>query len=94
MRNSLAGKKVGDSKSAKYYQSNPEARDKKDAYNKEYHSTENRKKYRTILQAINRKKGTHGNGDMIDEAHVSKNKTKKQSQSKNRGDKKRQFFKN
>jgi hypothetical protein len=29
----------------------------------------------------------------MDEAHVSKTKTKKQSQSKNRADKKRQFFK-
>lgn len=92
MRNSLAGKKVGDSKSAKYYQSNPAAREKKDDYNKDYHSTKERKHYRAVLQAINRKKGTHGNGDMMDEAHMSKTKTKKQSQSKNRGDKKRQFF--
>jgi hypothetical protein len=92
MRNSLAGTKKGKSKSAKYYQENPEAKKKKDSYNKEYHSTEKRKKYRTILQAINREKGTHGNGDGMDEAHVSKNKTVKQSQSKNRADKKRKFF--
>jgi hypothetical protein len=93
MRNRLAGTKTGKSKSAKYYQDNPDAKKKKDAYNTEYHSTSDRKKYRAALQALNREKGTHGNGDGMDEAHVSKTKTKKQSQSKNRADKKRQFFK-
>jgi hypothetical protein len=93
MRNRLAGTKTGKSKSAKYYQENPESKKKKDAYNTEYHSTSDRKKYRAALQALNREKGTHGNGDGMDEAHVSKTKTKKQSQSKNRADKKRQFFK-
>jgi len=93
MRNKLAGTKKGKSRTAKFYQENPDARKKRDEYNKEYHSTPARKKYRTILQAINREKGTHGNGDGMDESHVSKTKTRKQSQSKNRGDKKRQFFK-
>jgi hypothetical protein len=93
MRNRLAGTKTGKSKSAKYYQDNPEAKKKKDSYNKEYHSTPSRKKYRAALQALNRDKGTHGNGDGMDESHISKTKTKKQSQSKNRADKKRQFFK-
>ena len=92
MRNRLAGTKTGKSKSAKYYQDNPDAKKKKDAYNTEYHSTSDRKKYRAALQALNREKGTHGNGDGMDEAHVSKTKTKKQSQSKNRADKKRKFF--
>jgi hypothetical protein len=92
MRNRLAGTKTGKSKSAKYYQDNPDAKKKKDAYNTEYHSTPSRKKYRAALQALNRDKGTHGNLDGMDEAHVSKGKTKKQSQSKNRADKKRQFF--
>lgn len=91
-RNSLAGTKKGKSRTAKFYQENPEAAKKRDEYNKEYHSTKERKKYRAVLQAINRKKGTHGNGDGMDEAHVSKNKTVKQAQSKNRGDKKRRFF--
>lgn len=93
MRNKLAGTKKGNSRTAKFYQENPEARKKRDAYNKEYHSTPARKKYRAVLQAINREKGTHGNGDGMDESHVSKTKTVKQDQSKNRGDKKRQFFK-
>lgn len=91
-RNGLAGTKKGKSKSARYYQNNPEAKKKKDAYNKKYHSSEKRKKYRAMLQAINRKKGTHGNHDGKDEAHQSKNKTKKQAQSKNRADKLRKFF--
>ena len=92
MRNSLAGSRKGDSKSAKYYQDNPEAKKKKDAYNTEYHSTTERKKYRAALQALNRKNGTHGNKDEMDVAHVSKTKTKSQAQSKNRADKKSQFF--
>lgn len=91
-RNSLAGTKKGNSRTARFYQENPEAAKKRDKYNKEYHSTKERKKYRAVLQAINREKGTHGNGDGMDEAHVSKNKTRKQAQSKNRGDKKRRFF--
>ena len=93
MRNSLAGTRTGKSKSAKYYQENPDAKKKKDAYNKEYHSTPARKKYRATLQALNRENGTHGNHDGKDIAHVSKTKTKSQAQSKNRADKKNQFFK-
>jgi hypothetical protein len=93
MRNSLAGSRKGKSKSAKYYQDNPDAKKKKDDYNTEYHSTPARKKYRAALQALNRDKGTHGNGDGMDEAHISKKKTKKQAQSTNRADKKRKFFK-
>lgn len=93
MRNKIAGTKTGTSKSAKYYQENPEARKKKLAYDKKYGSTESRKEYRAELQKINREKGTHGNGDGKDVAHQSKTKTRMQSQSKNRADKKRSFFK-
>lgn len=93
MRNKIAGTKTGTSRSAKYYQSNPEARAKKEAYDKEYHSTDSRKEYRAELQKINREKGTHGNGDGKDVAHKSKTRTRMQSQSKNRADKKRSFFK-
>ena len=93
-RNKLAGTKRGKSKSARYYQNNPEARKKRDRYNKEYHSTKERKDYRAVLQAINREKGTHGNGDGEDEAHQSSKSTdtKKQKQSRNRADKLRQYF--
>jgi hypothetical protein len=93
MRNKLAGTKKGKSDSAKYYQENPEARKKKIAYDTKYHSTESRKEYRSELQKINREKGTHGNGDGKDVAHKSKTRTRMQSQSKNRADKKRSFFK-
>ena len=37
-RNKLAGKGKGKSRSAKYYAANPEARKKKQAYDKKYHS--------------------------------------------------------
>ena len=93
MRNRLAGTKRGKSATAKYYQNNPEAREKKKEYDTEYHSTPARRKYRSVLQAINRKNGTHGNLDGKDVAHTSKTKTISQSQSKNRADKKRKFFK-
>lgn len=93
MRNKIAGTKTGTSRSAKYYQSNPEARTKKEAYDKEYHSTAERKKYRAELNQENRERGTYGNGDKKDVAHKSRTRTRMQSQSKNRADKKRSFFK-
>jgi len=92
MRNKLAGTQIGTSKSAKFYHENTEARKKKIAYDTAYHKTPARRKYRGILGAINREKGNKV-GDGKDEAHVSKNKTISQSQSKNRADKKRNFFK-
>jgi hypothetical protein len=93
MRNDLAGTKTGKSKTAKYYQEHPEARKKKVKYDMKYHDTEERRKYRRDLERTNRKNGTSGNHDGIDNAHVSKNKTVPQSQSKNRADKKSNFFK-
>jgi hypothetical protein len=93
MRNKIAGTKTGNSRTAKYYQSNPEARAKKESYDKEYHSTDARKKYRSELNQENRERGTYGNGDKKDVAHKSRTKTRMQSQSKNRADKKRSFFK-
>lgn len=93
MKNRLAGTKRGKSATARYYQNNPEAREKKKEYDTEYQSTPARKKYRAVLQAINRKNGTHGNLDGKDVAHTSKTKTISQAQSKNRADKKRKFFK-
>jgi hypothetical protein len=93
-RNKLAGTKKGKSKSAQWYHKNPDGAKKRDAYNKNYHSSPARRAYRTILQAINRKKGTHGNHDGVDEAHQSsKSKdTKPQNQSENRADKLSQYF--
>jgi hypothetical protein len=82
-RNSLAGTKRGTSKSAKYFQENPEARAKKDAYNTEYHKTSERKKYRAGLNKANRNSGTYGNGDGKDMSH-GKGGLKKEKQSTNR----------
>ena len=72
------------SKSAKYFRENPEAREKKKAYNKEYHSSDERKKYRAFLNKVNRRMGTYGNGDGLDFDHserktisASKNRAKK-----------------
>lgn len=84
MRNKLAGKSSGKSKSAKYFASHPEAREKKNAYNKEYHSSEERKNYRTRLNKANRDAGTYGNGDGKDMSHTKSNGLVKENQSSNR----------
>lgn len=93
MRNDLAGTKTGKSKTARYYQENPKARKKKIKYDMKYNDTEERRKYRRDLERINRKNGTSGNHDGKDVAHISKTKTISQSQSVNRADKSRNFFK-
>jgi len=62
MRNKLAGKYTGKSESSRYYATNAEARRKKNAYNKRYHATEDRKEYRAELNAANRKMGRKGDG--------------------------------
>lgn len=84
MRNKLAGKSTGKSKSAKYFAANPEARAKKNEYNKEYHSSEERNKYRAELNMANRKAGTYGNGDGKDMSHTKDGKLTKENQSSNR----------
>lgn len=83
-RNSLAGKSKGKSKSAKYFAANPKARKKKNEYNKKYHATKARKKYRAKLNKANKQAGTYGNGDGKDMSHTKKGKLVKESQSKNR----------
>lgn len=84
MRNKLAGKSSGKSKSAKYFASHPDSREKKNAYNKEYHSSEERKDYRARLNKANRDAGTYGNGDGKDMSHTKSNGLVKESQSSNR----------
>ena len=79
-RNKLAGTKVGKSKSAKYYQDNPDA--KKDEYNAKYGSSLSRKLYRAFLNAMNKKKGKKGDGK--DVSHTKKGGTILEPQSKNR----------
>lgn len=81
-RNKLAGKKKGKSRSAKYYQKNKKARDKKKAYDKKYHSSKARKKYRAALNKFNRKKGRKG--DNKDASHTKRGKLVLERMSKNR----------
>jgi hypothetical protein len=59
-------------------------RDYKAEY-KKYGSGGKAKKYRAALNKINRRKGTYGNGDGLDEAHLgSSDKTTPMPESKNR----------
>lgn len=83
-RNKLAGTKTGNSTSAAFFQNNPESRKKKNAYNKKYHKSKARKKYRAKLNKANRKAGTYGNGDGKDMSHDTKGKLRKERQSTNR----------
>jgi len=79
-RNRNAGKSTGKSKSAKYFAKNPKARAKKNAYNKEYHSTPERKKYRAKLNKVTRKKSIPG----MDVSHTKSGKLVREKRSTNR----------
>jgi len=83
-RNSLAGTKKGTSASARRYQNDPKARAKKKAYDKKYHATPERKKYRAELNRENKKRGTYGNKDGKDLSHTKSGKLVKESQKSNR----------
>ena len=79
-RNKNAGKSTGKSKSAKYFAANPEARKKKNAYNKDYHSSEERKDYRVALNKETRKKRTPGK----DVSHTADGGVTREARSTNR----------
>ena len=81
-RNKLAGTTKGKSDSAKYYQNNPDAKKKKDEYNKKYGASLARKLYRAFLNALNKKKGKKG--DNKDMSHLKGGGTVLENQSKNR----------
>ena len=49
------------SKSARYYRRNKKARDKKKAYDTKYHSTPERRRYRSKLSVLRRKRKLVGN---------------------------------
>ncbi len=83
MRNKLAGKFKGKSESSRFFALNPESREKKNAYNKKYHATSKRKKYRSELNKVNRQKGS-AVGDGMDMSHGSDGTLTKEVQSKNR----------
>ena len=72
------------SKSAEYYASNPEAREKKAEYDTKYHSTPERRRYRAFLNKKNREAGTYGNGDGKDVSHKRGGGTVMENESSNR----------
>ena len=61
-----------------------ESIDNKIAYDKEYHSSGERKKYRAELNKANRKSGTYGNKDGMDMSHTKSGKMVKEKASSNR----------
>lgn len=79
-RNKNAGKSTGKSRSAKYLRKNKAVRDKKKAYDTEYHSTKKRKKYRAKLNKITRKKSIPGK----DVSHTKSGKLVREKRSTNR----------
>jgi hypothetical protein len=72
----------GRSRSAKYYDANPKARKKKSEYDTEYHSTPERRKYRSELVKKNREMGKKGDG--LDVSHQKGGKFILEKASKNR----------
>lgn len=71
------------SKSAAYYKKNPKARAKKQKYDKAYHATPARKRYRAELARERRKRGVMGKGGK-DVSHKKGGGFTMESKSKNR----------
>tara|TARA_R100001594_G_scaffold27919_3_gene52982 strand:- start:21084 stop:21362 length:279 start_codon:yes stop_codon:yes gene_type:complete len=69
-RNSLAGKRNGKSRTAKFYAKNKKSRDKKKAYDKKYHSSTTRRKYRAALNRANKANKKSKKGDKKDMSHT------------------------
>jgi hypothetical protein len=78
-RNGGAGVYTGRSESARYFASHPEARRKKNEYNREYHGSEERKRYRAELNRENR---THHDGK--DSSHTRDGRIVREDRSRNR----------
>ncbi len=74
---------AANSRTAKYYASNPKARAKKKKYDTKYHSSTERKKYRSELNAARRKRGIAGKGGG-DLSHTKSGRLVRESASKNR----------
>lgn len=69
-------------KTARYYKSHPKARRVKAKYDTEYHSTDERKKYRARLNRERRRRRLKGSDK--DLSHASGNKLVLEDKSKNR----------
>jgi len=85
-RNKLAGKSKGKSKSAKYFAKNPEARKKKQAYNKRFNQRPDQVQKRVETNRANRKAGTYGKMSKLgkDRSHTKDGKLVMEKASKNR----------
>lgn len=67
-----ANKKAGSHPAYKGW--SPSSIARKRAYDKKYHQTRERKRYRAQLNKANRDAGTYGNGDGMDMSHTKKGK--------------------
>jgi hypothetical protein len=72
-------------KTATYYKENPEARKKRNDYQKQYNKSDKQVAKRVELNRENRKRGTYGNNDGMDLAHTKRGYVMKKA-SDNRGD--------
>lgn len=75
---------MGQSKTSKFYASNPVARKKRQKAQAEINKKPEQVKYRVELNKANRKAGTYGNGDGIDMSHTKKDTLVKEKASTNR----------
>jgi hypothetical protein len=81
-RNKLAGKSTGKSASAKYFASNPEAREKKKAYDTKFSNKPEQVKKRMEANRYNAKHGKKGDG--LDASHKNGKVVKLEKASTNR----------
>lgn len=72
-------------KTATYYKENPEARKKRNEYQKQYNKSDKQVAKRVELNRENRRRGTYGNGDGMDLSHTKRGFVMKKA-SENRGD--------
>lgn len=74
------------SRTQKFYDANPEAREKKQKYDAAFNKRKDQTKKRAALNKYNRKKGTYGNGDGLDASHKGNKIIGFVKASRNRGD--------
>jgi hypothetical protein len=70
-------------KSARYYRDNPEARAKKNAYQRKRNKSEENREYRSELNAERRRRGIYGKGGP-DVSHTKSGRLTTESPKKNR----------
>lgn len=73
-------------KTSEYYKKNPEAAERHREYQKEYQKTPKQVARRVELNRENRKRGTYGDHNGLDLAHVGNHKFRFKKASENRGD--------